>query len=94
MYLFDCQQPDYRNDSIDALQQDSIDRTLLLNVEYTIGSLPHVTLLDASTKEDVVKCLISDGLLMVENRREKRLQKLVSVHIFSCMRSTRIIIQA
>lgn len=70
--------PDYRNDSIDALQHDSIDRTLLLNVEYTIGNLPYITLLDASTKEDIVKGLISDGLLMVENRREKRLQKLLS----------------
>lgn len=45
--------------------------------------MPYVTLLDASTKEDVVKGLISDGLLMVENRREKRLQKLVSVQMLS-----------
>lgn len=45
--------------------------------------MPYVTLLDASTKEDVVKGLISDGLLMVENRREKRLQKLVSVQMLT-----------
>lgn len=49
---------------------------LLLNIESR-GVLPEVTLVDSSNN-DVIQNLISDGLLMVQNRREKRLQKIVS----------------
>nr|QBI71268.1 ebna2 binding protein P100 [Carausius morosus] len=69
--------PEYRDEAVRAFANDTMNRTLHLNVEYKVGSLQHVTLVDPSTEEDVVKALIADGLLMCESRREKRLQKLV-----------------
>lgn len=44
------------------------------------GSLPLATLEDPATKVDVGKALIEDGLLLAEKRRERRLNKLVSIH--------------
>lgn len=66
-----------KNEASRELSQDTLNRNLLLNVEYRINGFPHVTLTDAGTNLDVVKGLVSDGLLLVEKRREKRLAKLV-----------------
>lgn len=44
-----------------------------------MNGFPYVTLTDPDTKLDVGKGLVSDGILLVEKRREKRLNKLVSV---------------
>ena len=40
-----------------------------------------MTLSNPESKQDIAAALISDGVLMVERRREKRLQKLVSEYI-------------
>lgn len=62
------------------LREDTDGRTLHLNVEYRVpGSPPAATLSDPNTKEDIVKALIAEGVLLVENRRERRLQKLVNI---------------
>jgi hypothetical protein len=51
---------------------------LNLNVEYRQGNISYATLVDTSNNdEDIAKTVIREGLLMVENRREKKLQKLV-----------------
>nr|QBI71273.1 ebna2 binding protein P100 [Eurycantha calcarata] len=70
--------PEYRDEAVQAFASDTMNHTLHLNVEYRVGSVQHVTLVDPGTEEDVVKALIADGLLMCESRREKRLQKLVN----------------
>ncbi|KAG7187759.1 hypothetical protein KM043_016803 [Ampulex compressa] len=64
--------------AIEAFKEDVIDsKRLLLNHEYKLNNIPAVTLVDATTNEDIVKKLISDGLLLVQNHRDRRLSKLV-----------------
>lgn len=70
---------EYKEEAIRVLCEDVKNQTLNLNVEYRQGNVSYATLVDASNNdEDIAKTLIRDGLLMVENRREKKLQKLVS----------------
>lgn len=70
---------EYKDEAIRALDNDVQNRTLNLNVEYRQGTLSYATLVDPSSNdEDIAKTLILEGLLLCENRREKRLQKLVS----------------
>lgn len=70
---------EYKLEAIKAFADDTLNRDLLLNVEYRISNAPFVTLTDPATNVDVVKVLVTDGLLLVEKRRERKLQKLVSV---------------
>uniref|UniRef100_A0A1W7R9I0 Staphylococcal nuclease domain-containing protein 1 n=1 Tax=Hadrurus spadix TaxID=141984 RepID=A0A1W7R9I0_9SCOR len=66
-------------DAREALMEDTQNnKELLLNVEYRNSGLEYVTLLSAEDKEDIVKSLIAEGLLLVDERREKRLQKIIS----------------
>lgn len=37
-----------------------------------------MTLADKTSKEDLAQKLVKEGLLLVENKKERRLQKLVS----------------
>ena len=67
---------DHKDMAIKALSQDLLNQTLLLNIESK-GHIPEVTLMDTSNN-DVIKNLIAEGLLMVQNRHERRLQKLIS----------------
>ncbi|PSN44950.1 Nuclease domain-containing protein 1 [Blattella germanica] len=70
---------EYKEEAVKTFEQDVQNRTLNLNVEYRVGSLSYATLVDpSSSDEDIAKTLILEGLLLCENRREKRLQKLVS----------------
>lgn len=55
-----------------------MNRQLMLNVEHRIGGGESVTLCDPESKEDVAKGLISLGLVLVEQRREKRFAKMIS----------------
>lgn len=50
----------------------------LLNVEYSGATCPHVTLLFGDTKDDVGLGLVKEGLVMVDVRKEKHLQKMVN----------------
>lgn len=50
----------------------------LLNVEYSGATCPHVTIQFGDTKEDVGLGLVKEGLVMVDVRKEKHLQKMVS----------------
>ncbi|KAK6629054.1 hypothetical protein RUM43_002871 [Polyplax serrata] len=69
---------EYQEEAIKALKEDIEGRTLLLNVEYKIQKLAYATLTCPKTKVDIAKELISDGLMLVDSRREKRLQKVMS----------------
>lgn len=71
-----------KKEAIRELSNDTLNRNLLLNIEYRVSGFPHATLIDPGTNLDVVKGLVNDGLLLVEKRREKKLSKLVSLLIF------------
>lgn len=80
MFLF---QEDYKEEAIQALK-DALNRNLNLNVEYRQGNVSYATLVDITNNdEDIAKNLIHEGLLMCENRKEKRLQKLVRRSLYS-----------
>ena len=71
-------QEEYKEEAIRVLNQDVENRPLSLNVEYRQGNVSYATLVDTmNNDEDIAKALIHDGLLLLENRREKKLQKLV-----------------
>ncbi|XP_071115378.1 staphylococcal nuclease domain-containing protein 1-like [Haliotis cracherodii] len=67
---------DAKNEALDALYSDIINKQLMLNTEYK-GPPDYVTLV-TEAKEDIALGLISKGFLLVEPRRERRLAKIVS----------------
>lgn len=70
-------QEDFKNDVEDVFYDEIVNRQLNMNVEYKVGGLEYVSLVNSETKEDVVQKLVSSGFLLVERRREKRLVKFV-----------------
>jgi len=74
-------------EAVTAFNEDTVDRQLLLNVEYKglTGECASLSTneTDVSQRKDIAKELIADGLLCLENRREKRLQKLVGDYLAS-----------
>lgn len=45
---------------------------------FVIDGIAAASLVDPSSEQDIAKGLISDGLMLVEKRRERKLAKLVS----------------
>lgn len=70
-------QEDYAIDAFHAIRHDTQDAVFLVNVEYKVGGLDFATFADKSTKEDLAQRLVKEGFLLVDNRKERRLQKLV-----------------
>lgn len=69
---------DDKKAAVDAFKEDVMEKIVLLNVEYKLNNnITAVTLADATTNEDIAKGLISDGLLLVQSHRDKRLTKLI-----------------
>lgn len=54
-------------------------RNLRINTEYQDHNLQFVSIIDADSKEDMIKVCIAKGLFYVQNRREKKLASLVSI---------------
>ncbi|XP_050542206.1 staphylococcal nuclease domain-containing protein 1-like [Daktulosphaira vitifoliae] len=73
--------PEYQEDSILVVKEEFINKTININEEYTYDGLTHVTVLDADKKEDPVKKLVEEGFLLVDRRRERYLQKLLTEYI-------------
>jgi staphylococcal nuclease domain-containing protein 1 len=73
--------PEYQEDSIAVVRDEFINKTININEEYTYDNLTHVTVKDADKKEDLVKKLVEEGFLLVERRRERYLQKLLTEYI-------------
>jgi len=70
---------EYKEEAMRTLYGDVENRQLNLNVEYRQGNISYATLVDNSNNdEDIAKTLIREGLLLLESRRERKLQKLVS----------------
>ncbi|KAK2184568.1 hypothetical protein NP493_260g03038 [Ridgeia piscesae] len=66
--------------AVDSLTNDVLNKECLLNYEYKSGGLDAVTLLYADTKDDIAQNMITEGLVLVEYRREKRLNKLMTTY--------------
>lgn len=64
--------------AVRAFAQDTLNRNVNLNVEYKLNNVAYASLHDQSTNADIGKNLIADGLLLVEKRRERKLQQLVT----------------
>ena len=71
-------QEEYKQEALDAFRHDVLNNQFLLNVEYHSGSQDFVSILTPEARDDVSQKLISDGLVLAENRREKRLNKMVT----------------
>lgn len=71
-------QEDARADAVDSLVRDIQNTQCMLNVEYSGTSCPHVTLQFTDSKDDVGLGLVKEGTVMVDVRKEKHLQKMVS----------------
>ena len=53
---------------------------MVVNSEYKANAIDYVTCLLGESQEDVGLGLISDGLVLAELRKEKRLNKLVATY--------------
>ncbi|MBN3282814.1 SND1 protein, partial [Polyodon spathula] len=76
-YIQVPQDEDARADVVDSIVRDIQNTQCLLNVEYMGGSCPHVTLQFTDSKDDVGLGLVKQGMVMVDVRKEKHLQKVV-----------------
>ncbi|CAH1250586.1 staphylococcal nuclease domain-containing protein 1-like [Branchiostoma lanceolatum] len=70
--------PEAKKDAQEAFLKDVLNQQLALNVEYKNQGADMVILLTSDKTTDIGLGLVKDGLVMVEARREKRLQKLVN----------------
>ena len=66
--------------AVDTLINDVLNKECLLNYEYKSGGVDAVSLLYADTKEDIGQNMITEGFVLVEQRREKRLNKLMTTY--------------
>lgn len=67
-----------KQDAVDALFQDIVNKPMLLNLEYKASPADCVTLKHVDAEDDVASTLVGEGFLTVESRREKRLAKMVA----------------
>uniref|UniRef100_A0A674A9B2 Staphylococcal nuclease domain-containing protein n=1 Tax=Salmo trutta TaxID=8032 RepID=A0A674A9B2_SALTR len=77
-YIQVPQDEDVRADVVDNLVRDIQNTQCLLNVEHSGVTCPHVTLQFADSKDDVGLSLVKEGMVMVDARKEKHLQKMRS----------------
>ncbi|XP_062838824.1 LOW QUALITY PROTEIN: staphylococcal nuclease domain-containing protein 1 [Anolis carolinensis] len=75
------QDEEARADAVDSVVRDIQNTQCLLNVEHAGPSCPHVTLQFADSKGDVGLGLVKEGLVMVEPRKEKQFQKVVTEYL-------------
>nr|KAF6470315.1 staphylococcal nuclease and tudor domain containing 1 [Molossus molossus] len=75
------QDEDARTDAVDSVVRDIQNTQCLLNVEHLSASCPHATLQFADSKGDVGLGLVKEGLVMVEVRKEKQFQKVITEYL-------------
>uniref|UniRef100_W5NER7 Staphylococcal nuclease domain-containing protein n=1 Tax=Lepisosteus oculatus TaxID=7918 RepID=W5NER7_LEPOC len=75
------QDEDARADVVDSVVRDIQNTQCLLNLEYMVGSCPHVTLQFSDSKDDVGLGLVKEGMVMVDVRKEKHLQKMITEYL-------------
>lgn len=71
---------DAKQDAIDTLHNDLLNKQVLLNTEYKASGMDYVTLRveEGEAGSDVALGLLQDGLVLVDTRKEKRLAKLMA----------------
>ncbi|XP_031777766.1 tudor staphylococcus/micrococcal nuclease isoform X2 [Nasonia vitripennis] len=68
---------DDKKAAIQAFREDTITgKPLLLNIEYRTAGVPAITLVDPTSKEDIVKALVADGFLICTQGRDRKLKDL------------------
>jgi len=70
--------PEIVEDLSHAFAKEALNQEFSLNVEYKLGGQEFVTLSNPETKNDLARTLLSYGVCMVEQRREKRLKNLLN----------------
>lgn len=80
-YIQVPQDEDARADAIDSIVRDIQNTQCLLNVEFGGLSCSNVTLQFTDTKDDVGLGLVKEGLVMVDARKEKHLQKVITEYL-------------
>ncbi|XP_015673386.1 staphylococcal nuclease domain-containing protein 1-like [Protobothrops mucrosquamatus] len=75
------QDEEARADVVDSAVRDIQNTQCLLNVEYAGPGCTHVTLQFADSKADVGLGLVKTGLVMVELRKEKQFQKVMTEYL-------------
>uniref|UniRef100_A0A8D0NVA4 Staphylococcal nuclease domain-containing protein n=1 Tax=Sus scrofa TaxID=9823 RepID=A0A8D0NVA4_PIG len=75
------QDEDARTDAVDSVVRDIQNTQCLLNVEHLSAGCPHVTLQFADSKGDVGLGLVKEGLVVVEVRKEKQFQKVITEYL-------------
>jgi len=75
--LYVTYQEDDMQSAVHEFCVEILNKQCLLNVEYKNAGVDCVTLCHADSKDDVAQLLLTEGWLLVEARREKRLAKLV-----------------
>uniref|UniRef100_A0A674A7W8 Staphylococcal nuclease domain-containing protein n=1 Tax=Salmo trutta TaxID=8032 RepID=A0A674A7W8_SALTR len=81
VFYIDYGNEDVRADVVDNLVRDIQNTQCLLNVEHSGVTCPHVTLQFADSKDDVGLSLVKEGMVMVDARKEKHLQKMVTEYL-------------
>lgn len=75
------QDDDARADAVDSVVRDIHNTQCLLNVELMSATCPYVTLQFADSKDDVGLGLVKEGLVMVDVRKEKQFQKVMTEYL-------------
>lgn len=55
-----------------------MEREVLVNREYRNGGLEYVSIQRADTKADIARTILAQGLMLLDERKEKKMQSLVS----------------
>merc|ERR1711962_77649 len=69
---------EYLEDAVAALMTEVMDNEVLVNREYRNGTAEYVSMQRSDTKADIVKTLMSQGLVLLDARRDARFTKLMS----------------
>jgi len=72
---------DIVHDLTNAFANEAINNEFSLNIEYKLNGEDFVSLTNPETKADMARTLLSKGVCLVERRREKKLQKLMSDYL-------------
>ncbi|XP_064077337.1 staphylococcal nuclease domain-containing protein 1-like [Macrobrachium nipponense] len=69
---------DFVEEALGLLMTEVMDREVLVNKEYRVGGLDYVTIQRSDTKADVAKTLLLQGLVLLDERKDKRLQSVIT----------------
>lgn len=67
------------DDAITGLLTEVMEREVKINKEYKLNGVDYYSVQRADNKTDVAKTLLSQGFVLVDARKDKRLQGMVSL---------------